>query len=97
MSQQPALLFAFASLASWAAPSLAADAAAGKAAAQSKCIACHEVGDWEGEDAVSLESLIRDIVAGKIRHSKQKLDLTPEEIVGIAAYWGQGVNAQGRR
>lgn len=67
----------------------AADVAAGKSAAQAKCVQCHEADDWEGEDAASLESLIRDIVAGKVKH-KGKLELTPAEIANIAAYWGQG-------
>jgi mono/diheme cytochrome c family protein len=67
----------------------AADVSAGKSAAQAKCVQCHEADDWEGEDAASLESLIRDIVAGKVKH-KGKLVLTPAEIANIAAYWGQG-------
>ena len=67
----------------------AADAQAGRATAQSKCSQCHEADDWEGEDAASLESLIRDIVAGKVKH-RSKLDLTPAEISNIAAYWGAG-------
>ena len=73
----------------WAASSSAADIGAGKAAAQSKCVECHEADDWEGEDAASLESLIRDIVAGKVKH-KRKLDLSPTEVANIAAYWGTG-------
>jgi cytochrome c553 len=67
----------------------AADALAGRSAAQSKCAQCHEADDWEGEDAASLESLIRDIVAGKVKH-KGKLELSAAEIADIAAYWGQG-------
>lgn len=78
---------ALASIASTA--SYAADAQAGRSAAQSKCTECHDADDWEGEDAASLESLIRDIVAGKVKH-KRKLDLTAAEIANIAAYWGQG-------
>jgi cytochrome c553 len=66
-----------------------ADLQAGKGAAQSKCAQCHDADDWEGEDAASLESLIRDIVAGKVKH-KVKLDLSAAEIANIAAYWGQG-------
>jgi mono/diheme cytochrome c family protein len=66
----------------------AADAAAGKAVAQSQCIQCHEADDWDGEDAAALESLIRDIVSGKVKH-KTKLDLTPQQIAAIAAYWGE--------
>jgi mono/diheme cytochrome c family protein len=68
---------------------LAADAQAGRSVAQSKCGECHDADDWEGEDAASLESLIRDIVAGKVKH-KRKLELDPAEIANIAAYWGQG-------
>jgi hypothetical protein len=60
---------------------------AGKAAAQAKCSECHDADDWEGEDAASLESLIRDIVAGKVQH-KRKLNLTSAEMTNIAAYWG---------
>jgi mono/diheme cytochrome c family protein len=67
----------------------AADVQAGRAAAQSKCAQCHDADDWEGEDAASLESLIRDIVAGKVKH-KNKLELSAAEIADIAAYWGQG-------
>lgn len=67
----------------------AADVQAGRSAAQSKCAECHEADDWEGEDAASLEGLIRDIVAGKVKH-KRKLELGAAEIANIAAYWGQG-------
>jgi mono/diheme cytochrome c family protein len=67
----------------------AADVQAGRSTAQGKCAQCHEADDWEGEDAASLESLIRDIVAGKVKH-KSKLELTPAEISNIAAYWGAG-------
>lgn len=79
---------AMTSLLSWTVPIWAADAGAGKTAAQAKCIQCHEADDWEGEDAASLESLIKDIVAGKVKH-KIKLDLSAAEIAAIAAYWGQ--------
>jgi mono/diheme cytochrome c family protein len=68
---------------------LAADAQAGRSVAQSKCSQCHDADDWEGEDAASLESLIRDIVAGKVKH-KSKVELGAAEIANIAAYWGQG-------
>ncbi len=66
----------------------AADTQAGKAASQ-KCIQCHEADDWEGEDAASLESLIKDIIAGKVKH-KTRIDLTPAEVANIAAYWETG-------
>lgn len=73
----------------WLDGAIAADVAAGKVAANAKCVQCHEADDWEGESAASLESLIRDIVAGKVKH-KNKLTLTPGEIADIAAYWGSG-------
>ena len=73
----------------WGTGASAADVAAGRAAANAKCVACHEADDWEGESAASLESIIRDIVAGKVKH-KRTLELTPAEIANIAAYWGAG-------
>jgi cytochrome c553 len=66
----------------------AADIAAGRVAA-SKCVACHEADDWEGESAASLQSLIADIMAGKVKH-KQKIELSAADVANIAAYWAQG-------
>lgn len=68
---------------------LAADVAAGRAAAQAKCAQCHEADDWDGENAASLESIMRDIAAGKVKH-KSKLDLSAAEMANIAAYWAAG-------
>jgi mono/diheme cytochrome c family protein len=76
-------------LCAWGMSARAADVAAGKAEAQAKCSQCHDADDWDGEDAASLESLIRDIVAGKVKH-RGKLDLSSAEISNIAAYWGNG-------
>lgn len=67
--------------------SIAADVAAGKAVAQAQCVQCHEADDWTGESTASLESLIRDIVAGKVKH-KTRLQLSQADIANIAAYWG---------
>ena len=66
----------------------AADSQAGRAASQ-KCVQCHEADDWEGEDAASLQSLINDIIAGKVKH-KTRIELTPAEVANIAAFWGSG-------
>jgi len=66
----------------------AADSQAGRAASQ-KCVQCHEADDWEGEDAASLQSLINDIIAGKVKH-KTRIELTPAEVADIAAFWGSG-------
>lgn len=69
-----------------AVPAMAADIAAGRATAATACAECHEPRDWEGESAESLESLIRDVVNGSVKHSR-KVQLTPAEIANIAAYW----------
>jgi cytochrome c2 len=66
----------------------AADVQAGRSTAQ-QCVQCHEADDWEGEDAASLQSLINDIIAGKVKH-KTRIELTPTEVANIAAYWGAG-------
>ncbi|MGD9841652.1 MAG: hypothetical protein AB7F79_10940 [Steroidobacteraceae bacterium] len=68
----------------------AADANAGKVLAQAKCANCHEPADWQGETASSLESLIKDVVSGKVKHSKTTVQLSATEIADIAAYWLAG-------
>jgi mono/diheme cytochrome c family protein len=83
------LKFAVVAVAFVSVPSFAADVNAGRVAAQAKCVQCHEADDWQGESAASLASIMRDIVAGKVKH-KTKLDLTPAEIENIAAYWEAG-------
>jgi cytochrome c553 len=89
MSRQLQAVLTVAALCCASGVAQAADAQAGRSTAQSKCSQCHDADDWEGEDAASLESLIRDIVAGKVKH-KGRLELTPTEITNIAAYWGAG-------
>ena len=68
----------------------AADAAAGKTVATAKCAACHEPADWKGETPSSLQSLIRDVVSGKVKHSKTPVQLSDTEIADVAAYWLTG-------
>jgi hypothetical protein len=89
MSRQLQSVLTVAALCCASGAAQAADAQAGRSTAQAKCSQCHDADDWEGEDAASLESLIRDIVAGKVKH-KGRLELTPTEIANIAAYWGAG-------
>lgn len=72
---------------SWTSLSFAADAGAGKALAQARCATCHEPADWAGETQGSLESLIKDVVTGKVSHSKTKVQLNDAEIANVAAYW----------
>jgi mono/diheme cytochrome c family protein len=68
----------------------AADIEAGKAKVAQQCAECHRPKDWSGETTAALESLIKDIVAGKVKHSPRKLSLTPQEVADIAAYWTSG-------
>lgn len=63
----------------------AADPTAGRNAAAA-CAECHEPKDWEGESQAALESLIRDVVQGAVKHSR-KISLSDAEIANIAAYW----------
>jgi mono/diheme cytochrome c family protein len=87
------LMVAGASLAMscWTLGAHAADLAAGKAKVDEICSECHEAADWEGEDAASLEAMIKDVVSGKFKH-KKKLDLTEADIANVAAYWASAAN-----
>jgi mono/diheme cytochrome c family protein len=76
-------------LMAWTAGANGADVAAGAAKAEEICSECHDPADWEGEDAASLEAMIRDVASGAVKH-KKKLNLTDAEIENIAAYWASG-------
>ena len=66
-----------------------ADAAAGKAKFTATCAECHEVADFEGEDAAALADTMKKIVAGQAKH-KNALKLTDAEITSLAAYMAAG-------
>jgi len=66
-----------------------ADAAAGKATFTQVCAECHEVADFEGEDAAELQATIKKIVGGTMKH-KQALKLTDAQIADVAAYMASG-------
>ena len=66
-----------------------ADAAAGKAKFAADCAECHEVADFEGEDAAALSAAMKKIVAGQQKH-KNKLTLSDAEIADLAAYIAAG-------
>ena len=89
MLKAATVLSSIIALIAWAAGASAADVAAGAAKAEEICSECHDPADWEGEDAASLEAMIRDVVSGSVKH-KKKLDLTDAEIENIAAYWASG-------
>ena len=73
----------------------AVDLEAGRNTAAAKCGECHAAKDWEGEDASALEDLIRDIVAGKVKH-RTKLELSASDIANIAAFWAESSNKKPR-
>jgi len=66
-----------------------ADAAAGKATFKQICSECHEVADFEGEDAAALQGTIKKIVGGQMKHKKE-LKLTDAQIADVAAYMTGG-------
>jgi mono/diheme cytochrome c family protein len=66
-----------------------ADAAAGKATFTQICSECHEVADFEGEDAAALQGTIKKIVGGQMKHKKE-LKLTDAQIADVAAYMTGG-------
>ncbi len=66
-----------------------ADAAAGKATFTATCAECHDVADFEGEDAAALRGTLKQIVAGSQKH-KKALQLTDAQIADVAAYMTSG-------
>ena len=66
-----------------------ADAAAGKATFTAVCAECHEVADFEGEDATAMQGTLKQIVAGTQKH-KKALQLTDAQITDVAAYMTGG-------
>jgi mono/diheme cytochrome c family protein len=66
-----------------------ADAAAGKATFTQVCSECHEVADFEGENAADLQATIKKIVSGGMKH-KKALTLTDAQIADLAAYMAAG-------
>jgi mono/diheme cytochrome c family protein len=66
-----------------------ADAAAGRATFTAVCAECHDVADFEGEDAAALRGTIKQIVAGAQKH-KKTLQLTDGQIADVAAYMTGG-------
>jgi mono/diheme cytochrome c family protein len=69
--------------------SVFADAAAGKAKFNASCADCHDVGDFQGEDAKALADSISKIAAGQMKH-KAPIKLSPAEITDVAAYMASG-------
>jgi mono/diheme cytochrome c family protein len=66
-----------------------ADAAAGKATFTDVCSECHEVADFEGENAAEVQATLKKIVGGQMKH-KKALKLTDAQIADVAAYMTGG-------
>lgn len=65
----------------------AADAAAGKKTFKSACATCHQLKDkhYAGKSEADLETALKGIVAGKIKHGKP-LTLNASDIANVATY-----------
>lgn len=63
----------------------AADGAAGKKTFTAICAACHKVQDYNAKSAAVLQTTIKGIVAGTVKHEK-KLALSDTEIDNLVAY-----------
>ncbi len=80
---------AAAAILGWLAPCIpgyAADSAAGQKIFQTTCAACHKnMNVYTGKSETELQSLIKGIVSGTVKHPK-KLTLGDEDIANVAAY-----------
>jgi len=66
-----------------------ADAAAAKAKFEATCADCHEVKDFAGKAAADLETKIKGISAGTVKH-KGKVKVTDAEAKDLAAFLSAG-------
>jgi mono/diheme cytochrome c family protein len=68
-------------------PAYAADAAAGQKTFQTTCNACHakKMQVFAGKSAADLETEIKGIVGGTVKHPK-KLTLSADDISNVSAY-----------
>jgi cytochrome c553 len=65
---------------------LAADHGAGKDQADA-CLDCHEPDDFAGSSAAEIEQMIRDAIAGTVKHGPEIKDLAEEDIAAVAAWF----------
>jgi mono/diheme cytochrome c family protein len=66
-------------------PAYAADSAAGQKTFAGTCAACHQLKSYAGKSDAELETELKGIVAGTIKHPK-KLTLSDTEVANVAAY-----------
>jgi mono/diheme cytochrome c family protein len=63
----------------------AADSAAGQKIFAGTCAACHKMQSYAGKSETDLQTQIKGIVAGTVKHPK-KLTLSADDIDNVAAY-----------
>ncbi len=66
-------------------PANAADSAAGQKTFAATCAACHQLKSYAGKSEAELETELKGIVAGNVKHPK-KLTLSPTDIADVATY-----------
>jgi mono/diheme cytochrome c family protein len=66
-------------------PVYAADSAAGQTIFAGTCAACHKFQSYAGKSETELQTEIKGIVAGTVKHPK-KLTLSADDIANVAAY-----------
>ena len=66
-------------------PVHAADSAAGQKIYSGTCAACHQLKSYAGKSDADLETQVKGIVAGTIKHPK-KLTLSDADVANVAAY-----------
>ncbi len=66
-------------------PVHAADSAAGQKTFEGICAACHQLKSYAGKSDADLETAIKGIEAGTVKHPK-KLTLSGTDITNVAAY-----------
>ncbi len=66
-------------------PANATDNASGEKTFTANCAACHQLKSYAGKSNAELETELKGIVAGTIKHPK-KLTLSASDIANVAAY-----------
>jgi mono/diheme cytochrome c family protein len=85
MTSAPIIAAAALGLLATGLPAYAADSAAGQKIFAGTCAACHQLKSYAGKSDAELETEVKGIVAGTIKHPK-KLTLSDSDAADVAAY-----------
>ncbi len=66
-------------------PAYGADSAAGQKTFETSCAGCHKFKSFAGKSDADLETALKGIVGGTVKHPK-KLTLSADEIANVATY-----------